>query len=41
MPMAPTEYRSPMAASPYCATIQPVMIEPNWQPCDDSEDEGE
>jgi hypothetical protein len=41
MPMAPTAYGSPLAVPPYCSSIQSVIMEPNWQPCDGYADEGE
>jgi hypothetical protein len=41
MPIAPTAYQNSLASPPYCASIQPFDIEPNWEPCDDYKDEGE
>jgi hypothetical protein len=39
MPIPPTAYGSPLAAPPYCASIQ--RIEPDWQPCDGYADDGQ
>lgn len=41
MPMAPTAYGSPFANPPYCPSINSVIMEPNWQPCDGYADDGE
>ncbi len=41
MPMPPTAYGSPLAAPPYISSIQTIVVEPNWQPCDGYADDGE